>query len=241
MFTTEILTPTFWAVFWALTGFAGVLAFTLDYWAKSPKYAHHRIRPFAKNRYSDGKRILNTTLNQIMSLLWFIAFFIYFGDKVFYNNWWPGLSTVVGETMLVLLVYDFVYYWYHRAAHYPPIMRHMHGTHHWVRNPTAGESTYLNPLEPTGALFILFASTWALGPISHVSWALVYFIYSASNLIVHSSLVPKHPALRLFSFWARSHDAHHQLLRVNYANIFPFWDQLFGTAEESYRKPQAKK
>ncbi len=236
MFTTPILTSTFWTVFWALTAFAGVLAISLDALSKSPRMAHMRIRPYGRNRYPAGKQFINTTLNQIMSLLWFIAFFIYFGDQVFANTWQPSLARCVGEVLGVLLVYDFVYYWYHRAAHFPTVMRYMHGTHHWVRNPTATQSTYLNPLEPTGALFILFGSVWLFGPISHLSFAIIYFIYSSTNLIVHSSLVPTHPALRLFSFWARKHDAHHQLFRVNFANIFPFWDAAFGTTEDAIKK-----
>jgi sterol desaturase/sphingolipid hydroxylase (fatty acid hydroxylase superfamily) len=236
MFTTAVLTPTFWTVFWSLTAFAGVLALSLDYLAKAPHFAQHRIRPFAKNRYSEARRVLNTTLNQLFSLLLFIAFFVYFGDRVFANTWQPGAARLIGEVLGVLLLYDFVYYWYHRAAHHPMLMRYMHGTHHWVRNPTATQSTYLNPLEPTGALLILFGSIWLFAPISHQSFALIYFIYSATNLIVHSSLVPQHPALRLFSYWARKHDAHHQLFRVNYANIFPFWDQMFGTTDDALKK-----
>ena len=238
MFTTPILTSTFWAVFWALTAFAGVLAISLDALSKSPRMAHMRIRPYGRNRYPAGKQFINTTLNQIMSLLWFIAFFIYFGDQVFANTWQPSLARCVGEVLGVLLMYDFVYYWYHRAAHHPKMMRYMHGTHHWVRNPTALESTYLNPLEPTIAVFILFFSVYLLGPISHLSWALIFFIYSICNLLVHSSLIIPHPAFRWFNFMVRKHDEHHQLFRVNFANLFPFWDQMFGTTEEVIRKKQ---
>jgi len=241
MFTTAVLTSSFWTVFWALTAFAGVLALSLDYLAKAPRFAQHRIRPFAKNRYSEARRIINTTLNQLLSLLLFVAFFVYFGDRVFANIWQPGAARLIGEVLGVLLLYDFVYYWFHRAAHHPLLMRYMHGMHHWVRHPTATQSTYLNPLEPTGALLILFGAIWLFAPISHQSFALIYFIYSATNLIVHSSLVPQHPALRLFSYWARKHDAHHQLFRVNYANIFPFWDALFGTTDEALKKQHAHK
>jgi sterol desaturase/sphingolipid hydroxylase (fatty acid hydroxylase superfamily) len=236
MFTNAVITQTFWNVFWALTAFAGVLALSLEYMAQSPRFAQHRIRPYARNRYSFKKQVINSTLNQIMSLLWIIGFFVYFGEQVFDNTWQPSLARCVGEVLGVLLVYDFIYYWYHRAAHHPKMMRYMHGTHHWVRNPTATQSSYLNPLEATGALFILFGSVWLFSPVSHLSFALIYFIYSSVNLLVHSSLVPAHPALRVFAFWASKHDAHHQLFRVNFANIFPFWDALFGTTEELIKK-----
>lgn len=231
MLITATLTPAFWWVFIVLSAFAGVLIVTLDWMAKSPYFAQHRIRPYERNRYSYQRQMVNTSLNQVYSLLVFLLFFSYAGDHVFENIWTPSLSRLVGEVLGILLVYDFVYYWYHRAAHWRPIMRYMHGTHHWVRHPTASQSTYLNPLEPTGALLILFGTIWLFSPVSHLSFAIVYFVYSATNLIVHSSLAPAHPALRLFAFWARKHDAHHQLFRVNYANIFPFWDQMFGTTE----------
>ena len=236
MFTNSVLSNMFWLVFGLELLLIGAVLFLLDYLAKSPRWAHLRIRPFAKNRYSDGRRILNTTLNQVFSVLLFICFFIYAGERVFYNSWWPGFTRLLGETLGVLLLYDFAYYWYHRMAHHPKMMKYMHGVHHWVRNPTAGESAYLNVLEPTGALLILFGSVWLIGPVSQLSWALTFLIYGLTNLIVHSSLIIPHPAFRLFNFWVLKHDAHHQLFRFNFANIFPFWDAMFGTTEAEVKK-----
>lgn len=222
--------------------FMGVLIYAFDYMAKSPKYARYRIRPFEKNRYSDAKRTINTHLNSIMSALLYVLIFYYFSDYFLYESFWPGLATLLGEVLGTLLLYDFLYYFYHRAAHHPKMMRYMHGVHHHVRNPTAGESTYLNPLEPIGAIIILFVSTWIVGPISSLGFLLVFFVYALTNVIVHCSLIFPHPAFRLFNFWVRAHDAHHQSLKFNYSNIFPFWDQMFGTyiPENVDRTPATK-
>ena len=236
MWLSSVFTPTFWWVFIAELGVTAVFLALFQYLATSPKWADIRIRPRVKNRYSDFRRDLNSSLNQLLSLLWFLCFFIYLGSHVFYSSWWPGLTRLLGETLGVLLLYDFLYYWFHRLAHHPKMMRYMHGVHHWVRNPTAQESSYLNPLEPTIAVFILFFSVWLLGPISQLSWAVIFLVYSICNLLVHSSLIIPHPAFRWFNFMVRKHDEHHQLFRVNFANLFPFWDQMFGTTEELIRK-----
>lgn len=209
----------------------GVLQLMLDHVAKNPRYAHLRIRPFAKNRYSDAKRITNTSLNAVFSLLCYVFFFEYFGAQVFNRTVWPGGTTFLGEVLGVLMLYDFAYYFYHRIAHHPTLMRYMHGVHHFVRNPTASESTYLNPLEPLGSFVLYFGAIYLIGPISTTSFFVIFFIHSAVNLVVHSSLQLPHPAFRLFNFWVQKHDAHHQLFKVNYASIFPFWDQLFGTSK----------
>lgn len=238
---SPVLTPLFWWVFLAELALIGLSLALLQYLATHPKWAHIRIRPRVKNRYSDSKRNINTSLNQLLSLLWFLCFFFYFGDQVFYNSWWPGTTRLIGEVLGVLLLYDFLYYWFHRAAHHPQMMRYMHGVHHWVRNPTAVESTYLNPLEPTIAVFILFFSVWLLAPISHLAWACIFLTYSLCNLLVHSSLIFPHPAFRWYNFMVRKHDAHHQLFRANYANIFPFWDQMFGTTDEALKKQHPHK
>lgn len=233
---------TFIYAFIAVLLFMGGIITLLDYMAKSPKYAKYRIRPYEKNRYSDAKRVINTKLNSIMSALLYVMIFYYFSDDFMYESFWPGLATLLGEVLGTLLLYDFLYYFYHRAAHHPKVMRYMHGVHHHVRNPTAGESTYLNPLEPIGAIIILFVSFWVIGPVSSVGFLLTFFVYALSNVVVHSSLVFPHPAFKLFNFWVRAHDAHHQSLKFNYSNIFPFWDQMFGTyiPENIDRTPASK-
>ena len=64
------------------------------------------------------------------------------------------------------------------------------------------------------------------------SFLIADFLFTTINIWVHSNFVLERPWARLFNFWTRTHDVHHYYCRNNYSSIFPFWDQMFGTAED---------
>ncbi|HEY6881719.1 MAG TPA: sterol desaturase family protein [Polyangiales bacterium] len=138
--------------------------------------------------------------------------------------------TVLYESALVLLVYDFTYYFLHRAMHIKKVMRWIHGVHHRARNPSALESFYLDPFEMLAGVSLLFAATWVVGPVHVVSFGVVFFVYSTLNVLVHSGLVFGSLAAPL-DFLARKHNVHHRVdFGKNYASLTPLPDLLFGTS-----------
>ncbi|MGJ8670317.1 MAG: sterol desaturase family protein [Oceanococcus sp.] len=207
---------------------SGALMLGLNWAATSQRFSQYRVRTPGKNHIPPDRKIINVTLNNTLALLIFISFLLYRGETTLYAAW-PGSAHVFGETFAVLLLYDFAYYFYHRGMHHPKIMKYIHGVHHKVRFPTASESIYLHPLEQMGALALLLGAMTLLGPISEYSFLAIFFIYSSSNIIVHANILLPHPAFRLFNFWVEKHDTHHDKFKYNYASIFPFWDQAFGT------------
>lgn len=222
---------TFFIIWVGILAFDGVLITWLSWAATSARFHRYRIRtPQEWQKIPKRRRIENTMLNNILSLLIFIAFFYYLGGSLLHSGW-PGTAHFVGEVLGVLLLYDFMYYFMHRAMHHPKLMKYVHGVHHRVRFPTSNESIYLHPGENIGGLGLLLLAVVMLGPISATSFLVVFFLHSVINIIVHSNLVFPHPVFRLFNFWVVKHDAHHSKFRYNYASIFPFWDQMFGTAK----------
>jgi sterol desaturase/sphingolipid hydroxylase (fatty acid hydroxylase superfamily) len=212
---------------WALIlAFDGALMAALDW----PTFAKYRIRTPTTPQIPPLRRRVNTGLNNVLSLLIFASYFHFLGETVMYAGW-PGVTKFFGEVLGVLLLYDFMYYFFHRFMHIRSVMRFCHAVHHRVRFPTAGESIFLHPLENLGGLGLLILAIVMLGPVSTFSFLAIFLIHSSVNLIVHSNLVIPHPAFRLFNFWVVKHDVHHHKARNNYASIFPFWDQAFGTAE----------
>lgn len=201
-------------------------------WAvQSKRFSKYRIRTPERNRIPAAKKFVNVSLNMLLSLLLFATAFYYLGDKLVYVGS-TSAATLFGEVLASLALYDFMYYFLHRCMHHPKIMKYVHGVHHYVRFPTSIESTYLHPAENIAGVSLLFLAVVILGPISSVSFAIMFFIYTSVNIIVHSNLVFPHPALRLLNFWAIKHDIHHgKHLNANYASIFPFWDQMFGTSK----------
>ena len=216
-------------IFWtAILIFDGALIAFLAWAAESERFGRYRIRTPKNYQIPTARRRENISLNNLLSLLIFIAFLYYFGESQLYAGW-PGGALLLGESLGVLMLYDLMYYFYHRGMHHPFVLKHVHRIHHLVRYPTAPESIFLHPLELLGALALLFLAIWIVGPISGASFLVVFMVYSTANILVHSNLVIPHPAFRLPNFWAEKHDIHHARLQYNYASIFPFWDQAFGT------------
>ncbi|MGB1561666.1 MAG: sterol desaturase family protein [Sinimarinibacterium flocculans] len=222
------MTTHFWIALAAIFGVLGALQVALDWAVVSRRFGKYRVRTPGPDYLGPQNKWLNVSLNNVLALSILGGFLLRFGPDVLYPQW-PGAAHLLGEVLAVLLLYDFGYYLYHRGMHHPKVMKYVHGVHHKVRFPVASESVFLNPLEQMGAFALLLGAVLLLGPISEASFLLMFFLYSAINIIVHSNLVFPHPAFRLFNFWVEKHDAHHDKFRYNYASIFPFWDQAFGT------------
>ncbi|CBL44689.1 Probable sterol desaturase [gamma proteobacterium HdN1] len=220
----------FFLILGLILAFDAILIKTLSWAAETSNLKKYRIRTPETYRIPKERKKINTTLNGLLSLSFFGAVFYHFGDLIIGNHSVGGV-TIFGEVLATLLLYDFMYYFLHRAMHHPKAMKYVHGVHHFVRFPTSNESIYLHPVENLAGLSLLCIAMAIIGPISAASFLLVFLLHSSINIIVHSNLALPHPIFKLFNFWALKHDLHHgKTLNRNYASIFPFWDQMFGTA-----------
>lgn len=224
------MSMTFWIALAVMFAVIGGLQYWLDWAVVSSRYSSYRLRTPGASYLGPQNKWLNVFLNNILALSILAAFLYHFGERIL-NPQWPGVAHFFGETFAVLLLYDFAYYFFHRGMHHPRLMKYVHGMHHKVRFPVASESVFLNPFEQMWAFVLLLGAVLLLGPISEASFLCMFFLYSSINVIVHSNLVFPHPAFRLFNFWVEKHDVHHDKFRYNYASIFPFWDQAFGTSK----------
>lgn len=222
------MNTTFFYIWIGILAFDGILMYFLVWAANYPPLNQYRIRTPKNYQIPRARKWTNTSLNNLFSLLIFISFFYFLGDHYLVPGW-PGATTLFGESLGVLLLYDFMYYFFHRGMHHPKVLKYVHKTHHYVRFPTASESIFLHPAETAGGLGLLILAIVIIGPISAASFLVIFFVHSTVNIIVHGNIVIPHPAFRLFNFWAEKHDVHHAKLNYNYASIFPFWDQAFGT------------
>jgi sterol desaturase/sphingolipid hydroxylase (fatty acid hydroxylase superfamily) len=144
-----------------------------------------------------------------------------------------GWGRMLLDALLVLLLYDFLYYWMHRVAfHQWGPLRKVHVVHHAVRHPHSIDSLYLHPVETFLGLALLVTCGIIVGPLHAGTLVLLIAVHSSLNIIVHSGLdLPFFP-FRIVSFLARKHDIHHTSMKGgNYASLTPFFDKLFGTAE----------
>jgi sterol desaturase/sphingolipid hydroxylase (fatty acid hydroxylase superfamily) len=220
---------TFYVLVASILAFDGALLTFLAYAYHARRFEPYRISMKLSMKTPSFRRLLNISYIAVLSLvavfgLTFVAYRYTFSDTA------TSPCRIAFEILAILLVYDFSYYWLHRLMHTTAGMRWVHGRHHEVRNPTAMESFYLTPAELFAGLGLLLACTWALGPVSIYSFAVVFFIHTTLNITVHSGLVSKNILLWPIDKLTHKHYIHHAgSYDNNFASLTPFWDILFGT------------
>lgn len=144
---------------------------------------------------------------------------------------WAGIAALILVPLMVALVYDFFFYWYHRAQH--AFAWRFHAVHHSIRELNTVNS-YHHVSEP------LFQSVFLLLPVSLIIPstgptipAMLIFLHLQATFIHSSSRVDFGP-LRLFFCDNRFHRIHHSLeerhFDRNFGAFTTIWDRLFGTA-----------
>lgn len=136
--------------------------------------------------------------------------------------------------VLLLLVTDFLWYWYHRFGHEINLFWGFHVVHHSSEefNYTAGTRiTYFQAVIRT-----LF---WSVLPIIGFPAEMIttiLLIHGAYPFFTHTQTIGKLGWLEYILVTPSHHRVHHAsneaYLDKNYGDIFIFWDKLFGTFAE---------
>src|SRR6476620_8470477 len=154
----------FYAIILSILMFDGALLTFLAFAYHSKRFEGYRISLKESMKTPGAKRLANIAFIAVLSLVAVFAMTYAIYPFTFHDHT-VSPARLVYEILAILLVYDFAYYWLHRAMHTTNGMRWVHGRHHEVRNPTAMESFYLTPAELFAALGLLLACTWVLGPV----------------------------------------------------------------------------
>jgi len=141
-----------------------------------------------------------------------------------------------GGALAGILAYEFVHYWYHRAAHaWGWLWRLGHQMHHSAESLDAFGAYYMHPID--AALFttwsvLVFFPLLGLAPES----AAIAAAFLAFNAAFQHANVRTPRWLGFLVQRPESHAVHHGrgIHRDNYSDL-PLWDMLFGT----FRNPQA--
>jgi sterol desaturase/sphingolipid hydroxylase (fatty acid hydroxylase superfamily) len=143
------------------------------------------------------------------------------------------------DYLLIFLLWTFVVYWMHRAAHVIPFMRRFHMDHHkQVTNQTINGLSWKNA-------FLWFDSkestidqwltevipTIVISSITGHWWLFVaYYIWAAfiQEAVEHNKKINLYP----FITSGKWHLIHHDYPNKNYGVFFPVWDIVFGTRKK---------
>jgi len=192
---------------------------------------------------------VNDSINSLsMGLLSTVTKFVFLniGALVFaqisreYAIWSFDINSL-GHWLLAILLYDFLYYWFHRISHERQFFWGSHVVHH--QSEDYNLSTALRQTSTS------FATTWVfyipcffLGmPISmFVSIASAHLIY---QFWVHTQHIPELGIFEWFMVSPSNHRVHHaqnaDYIDKNYGGLLIIWDRLFGTFKAEEENQQA--
>lgn len=185
---------------------------------------------------------INDSLNSLsLGLLSTVTKFVFLniGLMVFSNigqNYaiWSLDVTSTGHWLLGILLYDFLYYWYHRISHERQLFWGSHVVHHQSEDynlSTALRQTSTSFL----TTWVFFIPCFFLGmPIyMYASIATAHLVY---QFWVHTQHIGKLGFLEWFIVSPSNHRVHHaqnpDYIDKNYGGLLIVWDRLFGTFQE---------
>lgn len=144
---------------------------------------------------------------------------------------WTGIAAIVVAPIAAALVYDFFFYWFHRAQH--AFAWRFHAVHHSIRELNAANS-YHHVSEPIfQAVFLLLPVSLIVTDTGPTVPAMLIILHLQATFI-HSPTSINLGPLRVFFCDNRFHRIHHSLeekhFDKNFGAFTTLWDRLFGTA-----------
>ena len=171
----------------------------------------------------------------------FVAGMFYFIYDDLQKNY--GLFHIKPGVVLWILLFiltDLIWYWYHRLAHEINILWMAHIVHHQSEdfNYTASTRiTVLQALVRTGFWCILPLLGFPAGMIT--SLLLLHGLYP---FFIHTRLIGKLGVLEYILVTPSHHRVHHasdeKYLDKNYGDVLIIWDKLFGTFMKEEQEPK---
>ncbi len=141
--------------------------------------------------------------------------------------------------LIVLVVVDCVYYWFHRACHEVRFLWACHVTHH------SGEEFNLSTALRQCAFQRVFEYSFYLPlAVAGIPWQMMFICHGGVKIYqfwVHTRIIGRLGFLEAFLLTPSHHRVHHgrdpRYLDKNHGGIFILWDRLFGTYVEESDEP----
>jgi sterol desaturase/sphingolipid hydroxylase (fatty acid hydroxylase superfamily) len=154
---------------------------------------------------------------------------------------WAFNSSSLGHWLLAILLYDFLYYWFHRVSHERQFFWGSHVVHH--QSEDYNLSTALRQTSTSFfTTWVFYIPCFFLGmPISmYISIATAHLIY---QFWVHTQHIATLGFLERFMVTPSNHRVHHaqnpDYIDKNYGGLLIIWDRLFGTFQQEHREQPA--
>lgn len=143
------------------------------------------------------------------------------------------LDNSILNIFLVILIYDFIYYWFHRFSHYAAPLWALHIVHHQPEQLEASvalRDSFLSPVV-----------TWVLAvPIIYLGFPAevvitAFLVHTFYQVPCHNHWFPRIKWLEYLFITPSLHRVHHgknkPYVDRNFGNMFSFWDRMFGSLQ----------
>jgi len=150
-----------------------------------------------------------------------------------------GLPINIATWIIVFLLVDMIYYWFHRNSHNIAIIWGSHEAHH------SSQEYNLSVALRQGAFQRLFSFPYylpmAVAGFSPLQFMVCSQINTLYQFFIHTRLVGKLGFLEYFMNTPSHHRVHHgvnpKYIDKNHAGVFIIWDKLFGTFQKEEEEP----
>ncbi len=141
--------------------------------------------------------------------------------------------------IILLIITDFIWYWYHRLAHEINLLWALHVVHHQSEDfnyTVSARITFFQALARTGFWCILPIIGFPASMITSI--LLVHGLYP---FFIHTKAIGKLGVLEYILVTPSHHRVHHasnpNYLDKNYGDVLIIWDKLFGTFKKEGNEP----
>jgi sterol desaturase/sphingolipid hydroxylase (fatty acid hydroxylase superfamily) len=179
--------------------------------------------------------IAERLLNLFIAGSFFSLFnYIYVNYAIFEisSSWWVWI--------LLLLITDLIWYWYHRLGHEINFLWAAHIVHHQSEEFNLGAAARITTIQA-----LVRNSFWCLLPFlgfDPLMVVIILTVHGVYSFFTHTQLIGKIPWLEKILITPSLHGVHHasdeKYLDKNYGDVFVFWDKIFGTFQAEEEPPR---
>ena len=153
--------------------------------------------------------------------------------------WWFGwrlfdIEMTVSTFLLLMVLQDFFYYWFHRASHRIRWMWAAHVVHHSSERMNFSTAFRQSLMYPLAGMWLFWLPLVIIG--FDPKWVVfVVLLNLGLQFIVHTQSIRSLGPLEWVFNTPSHHRVHHgvnrQYIDKNYAGVLIIWDRMFGTFE----------
>jgi alkylglycerol monooxygenase len=217
------------------------LAFAIPFFLFFMGWEYWYSKKKGKNFFQFAESIANLNVGiaeRLMDVFTIVPFF-YFFEYIYLHFALLSIPVNIFSWVLLFILTDLVWYWYHRFAHEINILWAAHIVHHQSEDFNYTTSARITVFQAAiRCLFWGILPLFGFPPEMITALLLVHGLYP---FFIHTQTIGKLGLIEYVFVTPSHHRVHHssnpQYLDKNYGDVLIVWDKIFGTFSEEKEKP----